>query len=108
MWLRLWPTERAAAGAIVAALSVVTPGPAAAFDSSSSDDVIKRAIIAESIGSYSGNCPCPYNRARNGSQCGKRSAYSRPGGAAPLCYPSDVTNEMVRAYRQRHSASQQR
>jgi hypothetical protein len=25
---------------------------------------------------------------RNGRACGGRSAYSRPGGAAPLCYPS--------------------
>jgi hypothetical protein len=28
---------------------------------------------------------------RNGRACGGRSAHSRPGGAAPLCYPIDVT-----------------
>jgi hypothetical protein len=27
---------------------------------------------------------------RSGRACAGRSAYSRPGGAAPLCYPSDV------------------
>jgi hypothetical protein len=46
-------------------------------------------------------CACPDDTARNGSSCGGRSAYSRPGGAAPLCYPSDVTVAMIDAYRQR-------
>jgi hypothetical protein len=36
---------------------------------------------------------------RNGRACGGRSAYSRPGGAAPLCYPTDVTAAMIDAYR---------
>jgi hypothetical protein len=42
-------------------------------------------------------CACPDDRARNGSACGGRSAYSRPGGAAPLCYPRDVTAAMIDA-----------
>lgn len=62
---------------------------------------IKQAIIRESIAEYPGNCPCPYNTARNGSRCGGRSAYSRPGGHAPKCYPSDVTDAEVRAWRGR-------
>ena len=37
-------------------------------------------MIKESIDGYPGNCPCPYNTARNGSRCGKRSAYNRAGG----------------------------
>ena len=49
-------------------------------------------------------CACPDDTARNGSACGGRSAYSRPGGAAPLCYPSDVTAAMIDAYRQRAAA----
>lgn len=52
----------------------------------------KRKMIAESISSYRGNCPCPYNTAANGSSCGKRSAYSKPGGAEPLCYETDITD----------------
>ena len=28
---------------------------------------------------------------RNGKECGKRSAYSKPGGYEPLCYVSDIT-----------------
>jgi hypothetical protein len=63
---------------------------------------IKQEIIRESIASYPGNCPCPYNTARNGSRCGKRSAYSKPGGRSPVCYPEDVSEEMVQMYRKRH------
>lgn len=33
-----------------------------------------------------GSCDCPYDRASNGSRCGGRSAYSRPGGRSPVCY----------------------
>ena len=46
-------------------------------------------------------CACPDDSMRNGRACGARSAYSRPGGASPLCYPSDVTAAMIEAYRQR-------
>jgi hypothetical protein len=64
-----------------------------------SDAAIRQAIIRESIASYPGNCPCPYNTDRAGRSCGRRSAYSRPGGYAPLCYPSDVSKAEVQAYR---------
>jgi hypothetical protein len=43
-------------------------------------------------------CACPDDTMRNGRACGGRSAYSRPGGAAPLCYPSDVTVAMIESY----------
>ncbi len=59
---------------------------------------IKQELIRESIESYPGKCPCPYNTARNGSSCGHRSAYSRPGGYSPLCYPKDVSEQMVEKY----------
>jgi hypothetical protein len=49
-------------------------------------------------------CACPDDRARNGSACGGRSAYSRPGGAAPLCYPGDVSAAMIESYRQRQAS----
>ena len=49
-----------------------------------------RQIISESIASYSGKCACPYSLMSNGRKCGKRSAYSKPGGYEPLCYPEDV------------------
>lgn len=66
-----------------------------------SDAKIKKELIKRSLALYSGNCPCPYNRARGGSRCGRRSAYSRPGGASPLCFPTDITKQMVRDYRSR-------
>lgn len=73
--------------------------PLAAPAQSPSDDTIRRMLIDASIASYSGNCPCPYNRASNGSRCGGRSAWSRPGGAAPLCYPGDISDAMVERVR---------
>lgn len=65
------------------------------------DEQIKQQIIQESIDSYPGNCPCPYNHARNGSRCGKRSAWSRAGGYAPICYKEEITDEMVSEWRGR-------
>lgn len=67
-----------------------------------SDAQIKQLIIKESIASYPGTCPCPYNVARNGSQCGRRSAYSKPGGYEPICYPRDVTQRMIQDFRKRN------
>ena len=65
------------------------------------DAEIRQAIINESIASYRGSCPCPYNTDRAGRKCGARSAYSRPGGASPICYAKDVTQKMVDDYRNR-------
>src|SRR5271154_6213406 len=64
------------------------------------DPEIKQAIINESIARYRasrGNCPCPYNTDRAGHQCGARSAYSRPGGAAPVCYEKDAPRRWWRS-----------
>jgi hypothetical protein len=70
---------------------------------SATDTQIKKAIIKQSIEEYPGNCPCPYNTASNGSRCGRRSAYSRPGGYAPICYENDVTSGMIREWGQNHN-----
>ena len=70
-----------------------------------SDDQVRQEIIKESVTRYkvAGRpCACPYDLARNGAECGGRSAYSRPGGAAPLCYPRDVSDAMVTDWRRRH------
>jgi hypothetical protein len=68
-------------------------------NSSMSDEEIIQVIIYKSIATHRGNCACPYNRANNGSKCGRRSAYSRPGGYQPMCYPRDVPSEMVEEFR---------
>jgi hypothetical protein len=72
------------------------------FAENASDQQITQSIINESIANYNGNCPCPYNRASNGSSCGRRSAYSRPGGYSPICYPNDVTPVMISTYKRKH------
>lgn len=67
---------------------------------------IAALIITASRNSYYATgrpCACPDDRMRNGRRCGSRSAYSRPGGASPLCFPSDVTSEMIDEYRKRAS-----
>ena len=55
-------------------------------------------IIQQSIASYSGSCPCPYNTDRAGRRCGARSAWSRPGGYRPMCYDSDVSEARLQTY----------
>lgn len=63
------------------------------------DSEIRKYLIAESLAGYPGNCPCPYKVDRAGRRCGGRSAYSRAGGYAPLCYERDVSEAMVRRAR---------
>jgi hypothetical protein len=82
----------------------VTPRPSApavaapAFDRTR----VVQAIIEESIWSTGGSCPCPYNVDRGGRRCGGRSAYSRPGGASPICFPEQVTDRMIQQYLSRN------
>jgi hypothetical protein len=69
------------------------------------DAPIRQAIIRDSIAKYQATghpCASPYNLMRNGRQCGDRSAYSRPGGASPLCYPQDVSDGAVAAWKRAH------
>lgn len=63
------------------------------------DERDRQKMIEESIRAYSGSCPCPYNEDRAGRSCGARSAYSRPGGEAPLCYPRDISDAKLAAWR---------
>lgn len=74
------------------------------FAFAQSDDEIKNIIIKQSIASYPGKCPCPYNSAKNGSRCGKRSAYSKRGGYAPKCYPEDISPQELREWKQRNQS----
>jgi hypothetical protein len=90
-----------ASGAAALILVVIQPGRAWARGGES-DAAIRQKIIQASIAEYPGNCPCPYNTDRAGRSCGRRSAYSRPGGYAPKCFPADVSEAEVRAYRVSH------
>jgi hypothetical protein len=90
------PTPRPSAAPATVPRRVERPAPPALTDAK----IVSR-LIAASLASYPGNCPCPDNVDRAGRCCGGRSAYSRPGGYAPLCYPHDVTPAMIQLYRQR-------
>jgi hypothetical protein len=89
---------RGAFAAAILCASLAGAGPALAKES---DAQIRQKIIKASIADYSGACPCPYNSTSNGSRCGGRSAYSRPGGESPKCFASDVSQAEVNAYRRR-------
>lgn len=75
-----------------------------------SDDQVRQMIIRDSIAAYPGVCACPYNVMQNGDavgaaewrRCGGRSAYSKPGGFSPRCYPKDVSDDEVSRWRQQH------
>jgi hypothetical protein len=65
-----------------------------------SDAQVREAINKESVAAYLATghpCACPYNVARNGPE-----RICRPGGASPLCYPKDVSDELVAEWRRRH------
>ncbi|MCG1031660.1 hypothetical protein J5S76_06670 [Bacillus amyloliquefaciens] len=75
---------------------------AVAKDNAISDASVKKKIIAESIASYPGVCACPFNQTRNGSACGRRSAWSKAGGYSPICYEKEVTADMVKRWREQN------
>jgi hypothetical protein len=66
-----------------------------------SNEQAANAIVKMCLDQYHSHapCACPYDVARNGSSCGKRSAYNRPGGYAPLCFATDVTAGMIADFR---------
>ena len=82
----------------------VARGDGCVHVSEATDKEIRQHLVRRSLASYSGNCPCPYNRDRAGRRCGRRSAYSRPGGASPLCYERDISDAQVRRLRERYPA----
>ena len=85
---------------LVSALALPFPVTA---QSTLTDGQIKEQIIMLSISAYSGRCACPYNKAKNGSKCGKRSAWSKAGGYTPICYQEEITDKMVKSFRERNS-----
>lgn len=83
---------------------VEKPGKTIVYDASYAQ--LRNALIGSSIDRYllivSRNCPCPYSQfTRAGKQhdCKSASAYCKGGGESPLCYPEDITDEMLDHYR---------
>ncbi|HTR87052.1 MAG TPA: hypothetical protein VMI56_21400 [Reyranella sp.] len=61
---------------------------------------IRKMLIEESVAS-AGECACPYSYAWNGRQCADNSVYSKSGRQSVLCYPNDVTWQMIEEARRR-------
>jgi len=71
------------------------------------DDAIAAIIMMMSRNRYYATgkpCACPDDKARNNTSCGGRSAYSRNGGAEPLCYRRDITPGMIEQHRLRQAS----
>jgi hypothetical protein len=83
---------------ILAAILIVAPASA----QSNADERDRQRMIQQSISAYDGPCPCPYNVMRNGRSCGGNSAYTKPGRASPLCYSRDISDAMLRTWRERN------
>lgn len=66
------------------------------------DNEVIHRIIKESISSFPASCACPYNKTHEGSSWGRHSAYSRAAEYGAICYPQDVTLDMIRTYRASH------
>jgi hypothetical protein len=100
---------RPAPSSATAALPTIQPRPAPSDAKRKVEIGLAAAAIAALIIQASRDqyhatghpCACPDDTMRNGRSCGRVSAYSRPGGASPLCYPTDVSAAMIDAYRQR-------
>jgi len=76
------------------------------FADALTDSQIRQQMIQESLSSYPGNCPCPWNTDRAGRRCGSRSAYNRAGGYSPICFANEISDEQVRAYREKRGSGQ--
>jgi hypothetical protein len=85
----------------IVALILISPVVPAFGFAPQSDTDIARKILIECAAIYHASrpCACPGDTARDGSHCGKRSAYIRPGGASPRCYIKDVSAQEIANYR---------
>jgi len=95
-----WMASRYLASAKPNAPSLEAPTPRRSVSVPTSREITiaRNAIIRQSIAAYPGSCPCPFNTDRAGRRCGKRSAWSRPGGYSPICYDSDVSEARLNTY----------
>lgn len=93
-------TTKLAFGLWACCMAIGAAAQSAPQTNAPSDDEIRRLLMQASIAAYNGQCPCPDSRNSDGERCGGNSAYSRGRGERPLCNPSDVTDAMIRRYRE--------
>lgn len=84
----------------LALLLAVLPASAHAL----TDAEIRQAIVAADLVKWHKTltCVCPEDKTSADRTCGATSAYSKAGGVKPLCYPADVTDAMIAAWRAAH------
>jgi hypothetical protein len=67
-----------------------------------SDDRVRQRIMQESQARYSGRCVCQYQtKDSNGHSCNGRHEAIK-ALPKPICYPKQVTSEILRDWRQHH------
>jgi hypothetical protein len=67
-----------------------------------SDDRVRQRIMQESQARYTGRCVCQYQtKDSSGHSCKGRHETIR-ALPEPVCYPNQVTSEMLSDWRQRH------
>jgi len=96
------PMNRAVFGVLLSVLAV----SAAKAQSALSDEQVAARIVQESRAAYYATghpCACPDDHMRNGRQCGRVSAYIRPGGANPKCFLKDVSAGEILDWRAKHN-----
>lgn len=106
-WLRVtapggaggWVSARYTSPSAPVVSTRTPPAKAGSAPTRRSRDAVVREIIAESLAAYSGPCPCPYSVSPRSGRCGGRSAWSKPGGAEPFCFPDDIPKTMIEARR---------
>jgi hypothetical protein len=78
-----------------------TKAPSPSELSAMNDAQIVQAIIGRSRAMHQIHepCPCPDDRDRDGRVCGRNSAYNKPGKRTPICFPRDVTPQMIKDFR---------
>ena len=97
-----WPDAKPAneAPAVAEAPQSIDATPITSY-SPATDAQIQATLVARSLASFSGACPCPYSIDREGQRCGERSVYARSTTSPLLCHPHDVTPKMIADYRAR-------
>jgi hypothetical protein len=84
--------------------------PTAFAGPTSTDNQIRQQIIQQSVASYLATghrCACPYNPWHGMALPAAHRAYIRPGGAPPICYASDVTEQMISDWKYQHETEGQ-
>jgi hypothetical protein len=94
--------------ALLFVLLAASPAMAQMAEHPFTKEQVANQIVNESRAAYYATghrCACPYDHAIDGSQCGGRSAYIRPGGAEPKCFVTDVKDSDIILWLKQHGST---